>query len=263
MVNRIWHYHFGRGLITTPNDFGFQGGVPSHPELLDYLAVRFQDEGFRLKPLHRMIVLSGTYRQSSTLRDEAKGLDADNRLLWRYSPRRLDAEEIRDSLLAISHRLDREVGGIGYRDTQHAFVKGTHTYTLVDESQSPFLRRTVYRFSARGGRNPLLDTFDCPDPSVATPSRAATTTPLQSLAMLNNPLIFSISNSIAKSYTTGSARDEIDGSDSSAIDHLFLAVLHRRPRETELEQSAEFVRKHGLAHLVRILLNSNEFLYVR
>lgn len=263
MVNRVWHYHFGRGLITTPNDFGFQGGVPSHPELLDYLAVRFQDEGFRLKPLHRMIVLSRTYRQSSTLRDDAKGLDADNRLLWRYSPRRLDAEEIRDSLLAISNRLDREVGGIGYRDTQHAFVKGTHTYTLVDESQSPFLRRTVYRFSARGGRNPFLDTFDCPDPSVATPNRAATTTPLQSLAMLNNPLIFSVSEFIAKSHTTGSSHGEIDGSDSSAIDDLFLAILHRRPRETESEQSAEFARKHGLAHLVRILLNSNEFLYVR
>lgn len=263
MVNRIWHYHFGSGLIPTPNDFGFQGGVPSHPELLDHLAVRFQEEGFRLKPLHRMIVLSATYRQSSMLRLDAKGLDTDNRLLWRFPPRRLDAEEIRDSLLAISNRLDKEVGGIGYRDTKHAFVKGTHTYALVDESKSPFMRRTVYRFSARGGRNPLLDTFDCPDPSVATPKRAATTTPLQSLAMLNNPLIFSISESMADAYTRGEATNENEIDVPRWIDHLFHAILHRPPQKSESEQSVEFVNRHGLAHLVRVLLNSNEFLYVR
>ncbi len=263
MVNRIWHYHFGNGLIPTPNDFGFQGGVPSHPELLDHLAVWFQEEGYRLKPLHRMIVLSAAYRQSSMLRVDAKEVDADNRFLWRFSPRRLDAEEIRDSLLAISHRLNREVGGIGYRDTQHAFVKGTHTYILVDESQPYFQRRTVYRFSARGGRNPLLDTFDCPDPSVATPKRAATTTPLQSLAMLNNPLVFSISESIADSYTKESPAAGASTDVTAAIEKLFLAILHRPPGASEAEQLTEFAKRHGVAHLVRVLLNSNEFLYVR
>ncbi|AMV34741.1 Planctomycete cytochrome C [Pirellula sp. SH-Sr6A] len=263
MVNRVWHYHFGSGLIPTPNDFGFQGGVPSHPDLLEHLARQFKEEGFRLKPLHRSIVLSATYRQSSKLRENAKQLDTDNRWLWRFSPKRLDAEEVRDTLLAISHRLNREVGGIGYRDTQHAFVKGTHTYTAINESEIPFLRRTVYRFSARGGRNPLLDTFDCPDPSVATPKRAETTTPLQSLALLNNPLLFSISQSIA--HPPNLSPDTLDSPASvqRAIDRVYRKVLLRDPEPEERANASNFVTKHGLVPLVRVLLNSNEFLYVR
>ncbi|XZE43605.1 DUF1553 domain-containing protein [Pirellulaceae bacterium SH467] len=263
MVNRVWHYHFGTGLIATPNDFGFQGGVPSHPDLLEDLALRFQEDGYRLKPLHRSIVLSAAYRQSSRLRESAKQSDADNRWLWRFPPKRLGAEELRDSLLAISNRLNREIGGVGYRDTQHAFVKGTHTYTTQDESEIHFLRRTVYRFYARGGRNPLLDTFDCPDPSVATPKRAETTTPLQSLALLNNPLLFSISQSIAHPTHLVSVPLDSPTSMQNAIDRIYRTVLMRDPEMEERVYAFEFAMQHGLVPLVRVLLNSNEFLYVR
>jgi hypothetical protein len=257
MVNRLWHYHFGRGLVTTPSDFGYNGGLPSHPELLDWLAQQFRESGYRLKPLHRLIVTSATYRQSSTANAESVAVDANNRLLWRKSPHRLDAEEIRDAVLVVTDALNREVGGQGYRDVRHYPFKGSNFYESIDESQLESHRRTVYRFSPRGGHNPFLDTFDCPDPSALTPSRATTTTPLQALALMNNALVFDMSNKFAARLVR-EAGDKLDEQIKSA----FLIAFGRPASVEEVRMSSGFAEEFGLASLCRVLLNSNEFLYV-
>src|SRR5262249_8295350 len=133
IVNRLWHYHFGIGIVDTPNDFGFNGGRPSHPELLDWLAVELGRQKGGLKALHRLIVTSAAYRQASAPRPEAKKLDVDNRLLWRFTPHRLEAEALRDAMLAVSGVLDRTVGGKGYQDTKSYFFKGTQFYDAIEQ----------------------------------------------------------------------------------------------------------------------------------
>ena len=186
MVNRVWQYHFGRGLVDTPNDLGFNGGQPSHRELLDWLASEFIARKWSLKALHRMIVMSETYQQSSAPRPEAAAVDVDNRLLWRYAPRRLEAEAVRDATLSIAGQLNPDRGGPGYLDVRPYLFRGSQFYEPLDPVGAEFNRRSIYRMGARGGRNPLLDTFDCPDPSTATPKRGSTTTPLQALSLMNN-----------------------------------------------------------------------------
>jgi len=258
MVNRLWQYHFAQGLVTTPSDFGFNGGHPSHPDLLDWLAQRFRSDGYRLKPMHRLIVTSATYRQSSSPNTAAAKIDADNRLLWRKTPLRLEAEEIRDAVLVATGQLNAAVGGVGYRDVRHFQFKGSNFYESIDEVGPESRRRTIYRFSPRGGRNPFLDTFDCPDPSVTTPKRAATTTPLQSLALMNNALVFQMADDFAN-------RMEREAGDSTVaqIKLVYLVAYAREADQQEVESAADFVREHGLAAFCRVILNSNEFLYVR
>ncbi len=256
IVNRIWGYHFGQGIVGTPNDFGFNGGQPSHPELLEWMSTSFRDGGYRLKALHRLIVTSATYRQASGLNPEAQRVDADNRLHWRHTPQRLEAESIRDAMLVITNRLNAEVGGRGYRDVRHFKFKGSNFYEPVTEDDS-FTRRTIYRFAPRGGRNPLLDTFDCPDPSATSPKRAATTTPLQALALLNNELTFRMADLFAERLQSEHKVVE------DQIAAAFELAWCQTPTVEEQQQAKAFVEQHGLPALCRVLLNSNAFLYVR
>lgn len=258
MVNRLWLYHFGEGFVKTPNDFGFNGGQPSHLELLDWLAIEFQKQDYRLKPLHRLLVLSDTYRQSSTMQPDAAKIDSDNRSHWRRPPKRLQAEEMRDAMLSIAGQLSLEVGGRGYRDVEHVKFKGSNFYSLLDESISTGYRRTIYRFYPRGGRNPFLDTFDCPDPSVITPKRSETITPLQALALLNNSLVLRLADDLAKLSSYQSPTDK-----SEQISWIHAAALCREMTAEEKRRALEFVEKHGLAAYCRVLFNSNEFVYVR
>jgi Protein of unknown function (DUF1553)/Protein of unknown function (DUF1549)/Planctomycete cytochrome C/Concanavalin A-like lectin/glucanases superfamily len=258
IVNRIWHHHFGQGIVPTTNDFGYNGGKPSHPELLDWLAMQLRDGGYRLKPLHRLIVTSATYRQASDARDEAMKIDADNRLLWRKSPLRIEAEALRDAGLVATGRLDPTIGGKGYRDVKHFFYKGSHFYDLIDEVGSEAKRRTVYRFAPRGGRNPFLDTFDCPDPSVAAPKRASTTTPLQALSLMNNTLVFQMADEFA-SRVQAQAKDDA----TQQVQLVYFIAYGRDANEVEIQTVLPFLKQHGLASLCRVVLNSNEFLYVR
>ena len=169
IVNRLWHHHFDLGLVETPSDLGFSGGKPSHPELLDWLAAELIARQWSLKAIHRLIVTSATYRQSARLNAAAFKVDAGNRLRWRHNPARLEAESVRDAILAVSGQLDRTVGGRGYQDFRSYFFKGTQFYDPIDQVGPAFARRTLYRMWARGGRNPFLDTFDCPDPSATAP----------------------------------------------------------------------------------------------
>jgi len=256
VVNRLWHYHFGVGLVDTPNDLGFNGGRPSHPELLDWLAAELVDQGWSLKAMHRLMVLSATYRQASRPRPEAARLDADNRLCWRHAPQRLEAEAIRDAMLAVSGELDRTIGGRGYQDTRSYFFKGTQFYDPLDQVGPPFNRRTLYRAWPRGGRSPFLDTFDCPDPSTATPRRGSTTTPLQALALLNNAQVLHLAERLADRL-----RREVGENVDRQIELAYALAYGRPAEERERALVKPFIGRHGLAAFCRVVFNSNEFLY--
>jgi hypothetical protein len=257
MVNRIWHYHFGLGLVDTPSDFGFSGSRPTHPQLLDYLAAEFVASGFALKQLHRALVTSATYRQASAPLPAAEKLDSENRLLWRRSPMRLEAEVVRDAMLAAADELNLAMGGPGYQDFRAYVHRTTQFYEPLDVSGPDVQRRTIYRTWARGGRNPFLDTLDCPDPSTTTPKRSVTTTPLQAMAMWNNAFVLRMADKLA-------ARVEREAGDKSSgrVDRVYSLVLSRWATDDERETLGGFVEQNGLAALCRVLLNSNEFMYV-
>jgi hypothetical protein len=259
IVNRLWHYHFGIGLVDTPNDFGFNGGRPSHPELLDWLAAELAANGWRLKHLHRLIVTSATYLQASSWNASAAQVDAGDRLLWRKSLRRLEAETVRDATLQVAGLLSLRMGGPGFRDTQLVRAPGTAAviYLPVESGGEEFHRRTLYRVWSRGGRNRLLDAFDCPDPSTTAPSRAVTTTPLQALAMLNNAFVLRMSRHFAERLQREAGAD-VD----RQVRRAYLLAYGRPPKDEEAKLAQRVVSKHGLAVLARAIFNSNEFLYV-
>lgn len=257
IVNRVWHYHFGRGLVNTPNDFGFNGGRCSHPELLDWLAAKLIQENWNLKSLQRLILQSATFQQSSEQNLRAQKVDADNQWLWRKSPQRIEAESIRDSILKVAGQLNPEVGGKGYQDVKSYFFKGTQFYEPLDPVGEQFNRRTIYRFSARGGRHPLMETFDCPDPSTTTPDRASTTTPLQALSLMNTSFVLRMSDLLAKRVQKRAGSDT-----QKQVEELFLLAFQRQPKSKEVSMSYQFIEQHGLPALCRVILNSNEFLYV-
>lgn len=257
IVNRIWHYHFGKGIVDTPNDFGRMGGKPSHPELLDWLAAEFREHD-SFKRLHRMIVLSQTYRQASTHRPEYAKLDADNRLLWRMNRQRLDAESIRDSVLAVSGKLDLKMYGPGF-DLFRFKDDHSPVYDHLDLKRinaPDTWRRTVFRFVVRSVPNPFLENLDCADPNLSVPVRSATMTALQALAMLNNPFMVEQAEFFAKRVEKMSP--ELAGQ----VEAAFKTALGRRPDLEERDRMTEFARRHGLANACRVILNLNEFLFI-
>ncbi|MFO0969703.1 MAG: DUF1553 domain-containing protein [Gemmataceae bacterium] len=256
LVNRLWHYHFGAGIVDTPSDFGFNGGRPSHPELLDWLAAEFKDRGYRLKDMHRLIVTSRTYRQASTPRKDALARDADSRLLWRKRPLRLDGEALRDGMLAVAGLLNREIGGKGFSDYKESGGAGTTYYEPFDPVGPAFQRRSVYRFQPRGANPGLLDVFDCPDPAAAAPRRNSTTTPLQALALWNGAFGLRMAASLAERVAKESPDDP-----AAQIERAFALAYQRPPSATEKTAALQLARDHGLRAVCRALLNSNEFLH--
>ena len=256
LVNRVWHYHFGTGLVATPNDFGRNGDRPSHPELLDWLASDFLTQGSRLKILHRRIMLSNTYRQSSRFDAQAAADDADDRLLWRYPARRLEAEAIRDAMLLASGQLNVRMEGPSFRPFKLT-VFNSNFYELNDPVGPEFDRRTVYRININSAKDPLLETLDCPDPSVKTPRRAVTTTPLQALGLMNDTFVLRQARCLAARL------ESIAGTDiPKQVDWAYRLTLGRRPREPERERASALTRDAGLAELAWVLFNSSEFLYL-
>jgi hypothetical protein len=256
IVNRVWHYHFGTGLVDTPNDLGFNGGRPSHPELIDWLASEFIRSGYQLKTLHRLILTSATYRQSSRYRDAAAQIDAGNRLLWRKNPLRLEAESIRDTTLAIAGVLNEELGGPGFRDFE-TFTRNTQFYEMQDKAGPEFNRRSVYRTWVRSGRNQFLDAFDCPDPSAKAPKRAVTVTPLQALALLNNSFVLRMAGRLAERVER-----EAGAEADAQVDLLFRLAFGRTATLDDHVTIIPFIVEYGLVEFCRVMLNSNEFLYV-
>jgi hypothetical protein len=260
-VNRLWYHHFGQGLVETPSDFGFNGGRPSHPELLDYLAAQFVNRGWNIKELHRLMVSSATYQQDSRVRaPRAEAIDADNHLLWRANRRRLEGEAVRDAALAVAGALNRNLGGPSFQDvklnkqganTNHEFTEPTGVFSDATN------RRTIYRLWARSGNLPMLESLDCPDPSVMSPKRTRTITPVQALAMSNNAFVEKCAERFA-----GRVRREAGEAVARQVEYAWQFAFARAPSDRERQVSCAFVARQGLEQLCLVLFNANEFLFV-
>jgi len=256
-ANRIWHYHFGVGIVDTPSDFGYMGGKPTHPELLDYLARQLTSNGWHTKPLHRLIMTSQTYRQASVSRADAAAIDGDSRLLWRFPPRRLSAEELRDTMLSVSGKLDLKMGGPGFR-LYNYLQDNVATYVPLDEAGPETYRRAVYHQNARAARVDLMGEFDCPDNAISTPRRSATTTPLQALTLLNHKFTLDMAQAWADKLKRECPMDA-----EAQVRSAFASAFNRPATAEEAAAGAVFIRETGLRAFCRAMLNANEFVYVR
>lgn len=255
LANRVWQYHFGTGIVDTPNDFGYMGGRPTHPELLDFLAMQLKESGWKLKPLHRLIVLSGTYRQSSTWQEVAGRVDGDSRLLWRFPPRRLSAEEVRDTILVVSGKLDRRRGGPGYRLYQY-MQDNVSTYAPLDAHGPETYRRAVYHQNARASVVDLMTEFDQPDCAFSAPARAETTTPLQALTMMNHAFTLDMAAAFADRIAEAGPWER----DQAAA--AFRIAYQREAGAGEIERTAAALREAGLPAVARALLNTSELIHL-
>jgi hypothetical protein len=258
IANRLWQYHFGRGIVDTPNDFGRNGAQPTHPALLDWLATYLLENGQSLKALHRLIVCSAVYRQSSRGNPAFESIDADNRYVWRQNRRRLDAETVRDSVLLVSGTLDQQMGGPGFElfafKDDHSPVYDHSDPAKADNPQ--VRRRTVYRFTVRSVPNPFMEALDCADPNLNTPVRSQTLTALQALALWNDLFMVRQSRELARRLAGGT------GDLLGCIVAAYRLALGRDPRDQELADLTAYAAKHGLANACRLLWNTNEFVFI-
>ncbi|MFM7070709.1 MAG: DUF1553 domain-containing protein [Planctomycetota bacterium] len=264
IVNRVWQYHFGRGLVETSNDFGRMGTAPTHPDLLDWLACEFHDGGGSLKQLHKAIVLSATYRQSSgdgppDRAARARSIDSDNRLLWRQQRRKLEAEAIRDAVLAVSGKLDLRMGGPGYQDfvVLHPEHSPHYEYHLADPNDPATWRRSVYRFLVRSQTQPFMTSLDCADPSMRVERRNESVSAIQALALLNNGFMVA-----QAAHFADRVRREAGDEPLAQVDLSVRLALGRLPTADERAALADFLRAEGLANVCRVLINLNEFAFV-
>jgi hypothetical protein len=265
IANRVWLYHFGRGIVDTPNDFGRMGQVPSHPELLDWLAVELRDSGGSLKHLHRLIVTSAAYQQSSSSEsaesasNDPESVDAENRLLWKMNRRRIEAEEVRDAVLAAAGMLETQMFGPAFQD--FVIEKPEHSphylYAKHDPADAATHRRTIYRFIVRSQPQPFLGALDCADASMSVDKRNETVTPLQALALLNNPFMVEMSEQFSERLATVQPDDM-----AGQIELAFRIAFGRAPVQQEQNRLLEYAQEHGLANVCRIIFNLNEFVYV-
>jgi mono/diheme cytochrome c family protein len=255
MVNRIWQGHFGRGIVPTPSDFGNNGMPPSHPELLDWLAAEFIRSGWSVKHLHRLIVLSRTYGQSSGTHPDGIAKDVDVRLIWRYPSRRLEAEAIRDSMLAVSGKLNLKMYGVGYNlFDQRGGLSG---FNPVESFTEQGQRRMIYAHKVRRESEAVFGAFDCPDAGQSTAVRIESTTPIQALNLFNSRFTLDLAAAFAERVAK-EAGDE----PARQIARAYEIALNRLPDAEEIREIEPVVREHGLATLCRALYNSNEFLFV-
>jgi mono/diheme cytochrome c family protein len=257
IVNRVWLYHFGAGIVDSPNDFGHMGSLPSHPELLDWLAVEFRDSGGSFKKLHKLIVMSSVYRQVSGGNAANARIDGENRYLWRANRQRLDAESLRDAMLAASGKLDLTMGG---PSVQQFFFKDDHSpvydYARFDPDDPANFRRSIYRFIVRSVPDPLMERFDCPDVSMITAKRTTTITAIQALALLNNPFVLKQVEHLAQRVQAMSSVPE------EQVRSLVQIVLQRQPESNEEPLLKEYLARNGLQNLCRLMLNTTEFMFV-
>jgi hypothetical protein len=272
MVNRIWQNHFGRGLVQTPNDFGTRGQLPTHPELLDWLAVRFMESGWSVKSMHRLILLSATYRQATetgelSARTRGMEIDPNNHLYWRFERQRLSAEELRDSLLMASQELDLSPGGPHPIPPASTWSFSQHVpFAGVAETN----QRSIYLMTLRNRRSAFLGLFDGADPNATTPQRQVTTVPTQSLYFMNDEFFHRRAEKVARHVVQ-------QPDDIARLQELFRVVLQRSPTSGERESTFRFLRDYQSvitdlpeadqpvavwSAISRLLLASNEFLYL-
>jgi len=221
IVNRLWQHHMGRGIVSTPNDFGKQGELPSHPQLLDWLAQQLIDANWRLKPIHKLIVTGSSYQQSSVIDDRRLKIDAENRWFWRREPRRLEAEVIRDAMLAASHQLDRTPFGPG----------------TLNPSQK---RRSIYFMVKRSQLIPMMQVFDSPEPLASVGNRPSTTIASQALTFMNSPQV--------RQYAAGLAAYTGTAAETDAVDHVYLAGLSRKPTRLERISADRFLKTQSVSY---------------
>lgn len=256
MANRLWQHHFGTGIVATPSDFGKNGIPPTHPELLDRLASELIRGGWSLKRLHRLILTSAAYRQSSRPQEQGLAVDASSRLLWRYPPRRLEAEVVRDSVLAVTGSLDLSMYGPGYS----VFLPNDN-YVRVYNPKSEWgrdeWRRMIYMTKVRIEQDPIFGALDCPDAGQATARRSRSTTALQSLNLFNSPFMLQQSELLAARVTSLAGHDH-----AAQTRQIFLFTFSREPSGKEQASAMALLREHGLAALCRAVLNANEFVFV-
>lgn len=266
MVNRIWQYHFGHGLVESPNDFGLHGEEPSHPELLEYLAKQFVDGGWTMKRLHKMIVLSSVYQESAGYRMNAA--DPEGRLLWHWRTHRLEAEAVRDSLLAVSGQINLEVGGPDvFPPLAQKVVGDSAGFEWKTSDARESARRSVYVYVKRNVGLPELEVMGMPDASGSTGQRTITTTALQSLMLMNSKFANEQAMHLAELIEKDAGGDPV-----KQVKEAFERVLCRPPTENELASSLEFLTtptessrqakgRTPLASLCVVLLNTSEFIY--
>lgn len=261
IVNRLWQQHFGMGIVATPSDFGLGGSVPSHPELLEWLASELQESQYSLKAMHRLMCCSATYRQQSTInraganQRDASAIDSSNRLLWRQNARRLDAESLRDAVLVASGQLDPAMYGPGFREFDYK-EEYAPVYSYVTKAEPSQSRRSIYRFRVRTTPNPWLTVLDCPNSANLTPTRNTTTTALQSLALLNHEFLLQQSELFAKRL------EQLESDSSARLSLAWRLAFGREPLKDEREAASALVSKHGLPTFCRYLLNANEFVSI-
>jgi len=264
IVNRVWLYHFGRGIVNSPNDLGRMGQLPSHPELIDWLAVEFRDGGQfikspgSIKQLHKLILTSSTYRQSTTHNEAFAKIDSQNRFLWRANRRRLEAEAIRDTTLQVAGKLKHTMYGPGFRD--FVLEQSSHSPQFAYEKHNPddekSHRRSVYRFLPRSQPQPFMETLDCADPSQQVAKRDETVTALSALALLNNKFMVRMAEHFA-------ARLEVDHKQRpDQISAAFQLALNRAATDAERKAFAAYADEFGLPSACRVILNLNEFVFV-
>jgi mono/diheme cytochrome c family protein len=258
IVNRVWQYHFGRGIVETPNDFGHMGALPSHPELLDWLAVEFRDGGESIKQLQRLIVTSATYRQACVGDSGAEKLDRDNRLLWRMNRRKLEAEEVRDAVLMMAGKLDLRLFGPSFED--FVIDKPEHSphyeYGQHDPEDPKSHRRSIYRWTVRSQPDPYMAALDCADPSMQVARRNEGVSALQALAMLNDRLIIVMARDFAARLER-----ENKGLQRQVARGFYEATGHE-PDKEKLKAMTRYASQFGLPNLCRVLMNLNEFVFV-
>ncbi len=280
IVNRVWQYHFGEGLVRTPNDFGTRGDRPTHPELLEWLAADFVANGWKLKRLHRMILLSDAYRRRSTVETSNRTVDPDNRLLWRMRPRRLEAEELRDAMLSVSGTLNLEMYGPAFKPpipAEAMVARNLKTPYPTNIMDGPAVhRRGVYMFHKRVIPYPLFQAFDAPDAQQCTGRRSLTTVAPQALALLNDPFVRTRAADFARRISK-----EAGTNPNRVIERAYWLAFSRRPTDGELKAGAEFLadrsrtrgirnpkapagdaRQQALTDYCQALFGLNEFIYV-
>ncbi|MCB1123162.1 MAG: DUF1553 domain-containing protein, partial [Verrucomicrobiae bacterium] len=261
MANRIWSHIFGTGIVSTPSDFGTVGAPPTNQELLDWLAAEFADPQttgaapWSMKGLIRLILMSDAYRQSSAPREEGLAVDSSSQFLWRFPPRRVEAEVIRDGILKASGNLDPSVGGKSFRI--HNEKKTYAQWQVVDNHGPDTWRRMIYQERMRRVDDQIFTAFDFPDCGQIRAKRPVSTTPLQALNLMNSP--FAIEQA---GFITERAKQETDGSDKEVITLLFEILLNRKPANEELQAAREAAQSGELKLVARSLINSNEFAFL-
>ena len=266
IVNRIWQGHFVRGIVGTPNDFGRQGDRPTHPELLDWLAVEFVEKGWSIKAMHRLIMLSNTYQMSSAWNEANAKLDGDNRFLWRMNRRRLEAEMVRDSVLSVAGSMSFKMGGPPVipplTREEMAGLKDASQWP-VDLDKAEHMRRSVYLYVKRSFRMPLFEAFDMPDTSISCERRNVTTVAPQALALMNNEFMMEQAQAFAERLMRDHGEDP-----GKWIDAAWRSAMSRPPSDAEKRDALRFLQQHNddtrarLARLCLAVFNMNEFLYV-